>query len=185
MANHILGVQGSMWTHIAVTEMIDYQIYPRLVALAEVAWTPQQVRGGSDFDTRLSAHYWRLQLLDITYFDVDATGNKLGAWQGSDLAGDTPQQFEWDATPFLASPGKVEVQVRYDKDGNPTRLLSVALLEDGKEISPASFGAPPRKSIDVEVAWLALDQRKASAHYTVRVTLQGQIKVAGRAVCGS
>ena len=43
VANHILGVQGSMWTHIAVNEKaIDYQMYPRLVALAEVAWSPQQ-----------------------------------------------------------------------------------------------------------------------------------------------
>ena len=50
MARHILGVQASMWTHIAVTERaIDYQIYPRLLALAEVAWTPQRQRDWNDF----------------------------------------------------------------------------------------------------------------------------------------
>ena len=174
MARHILGVQACMWTHIAVTDTaIDYQIYPRLLALAEVAWTPQRLRDWSDFETRLSAHYGRLQRLDITYFDVNATGSKLGAWEASDLASGAPQKFEWDATPFLPSSGKVEVQVRYDKVESPTYLRSIALLEDGKEISHAFFPAPLGKSNDVAVAWLALDQRQASARYAVRVTFQG------------
>ena len=61
MAKQILGVQGSMWTHIAVTEKaIDYQMYPRLVALSEVAWSPQQSREWSDFNARLARHLRRL-----------------------------------------------------------------------------------------------------------------------------
>jgi len=71
MARHILGVEACMWTHIAVTDAaIDRQIYPRMLALAELAWTPQQLRNWNNFNTRLSAHYGRLQRLGVAYFDV-------------------------------------------------------------------------------------------------------------------
>ena len=77
LAQHILGVQASMWTHIAVTEeAIDYQLFPRLLALAEVGWTPQPLRYWSDFNSRVGAHYARLQSLNIKYFDATAQGEK-------------------------------------------------------------------------------------------------------------
>ena len=106
LAQHILGVQASMWTHIAVTEeAIDYQIYPRLLALAEVAWTPQRLREWSDFSSRATAHFPRLQSLGIKYCDASEPGKKLGAWQASDLTGETPRQFTWEATPFASKFG--------------------------------------------------------------------------------
>src|SRR5208283_1772086 len=102
LAQHILGLQASMWTHIAVTEKaIDYQIFPRLLALAEVAWTPQPLRYWSDFSSRAITHFSRLRSLDIEYCDVAAPGKKLGAWQAADLAGAIPRQFTWEGTPVL------------------------------------------------------------------------------------
>jgi hypothetical protein len=174
MAQHILGVQASMWTHIAVTEAaIDYQIYPRLLALAEVAWTPQSIRNWSDFESRLSKHERRLLALDIRYCDAAATGRKLGAWQSAELAGETPRQFEWEATPALPRAGEVEVQVRRDDGEKRTYVRSVELLEDGMEISQAAFPGPLDKYNDVNIGWLAVGKRKTGARYTVRVTLQG------------
>ena len=174
LAQHILGVQASMWTHIAITdEAIDYQVYPRLLALAEAAWTPQALRDWSDFNSRVSTHYLRLQSFDVKYCDVEAPGKKLGAWQASDLAGETPRQFTWEATPFLPSSGEVQVQVRRDNGSKLTYVRSVELLEDGKEISHVAFPGPLNKSNDVNVGWLPVGQRQAGARYTVRVTLQG------------
>lgn len=174
LAQHILGVQASMWTHIAVTEeAIDYQLYPRLLALAEVAWTPQRIRDWSDFSSRANRHYSRLEPLDIKYCDVAAPGKKLGAWQASDLAGETPHQFTWEATPFLPSSGKVQVQVRRDDGEKLTYVRSVELLEDGKVISQVALPAPLNNFNDVNVGWLSVGQRQAGARYTVRITLQG------------
>jgi hexosaminidase len=173
MAEHVLGVQASMWTHIAATEkQIDYQMYPRLLALAEVAWTPQPFRDWSDFDARLARQLRCFQLLDIKYFDPAAVGKKIGAWQASDLAGETPRVFEWDATPLLTSASEVEVQVRRDDGQKPVYVRSVALLADGKEISREVFPGPLDKYNDVVIGWLALGTRKAGARYTVRATLQ-------------
>jgi hexosaminidase len=65
-AGHVLGAQGSMWTHYARTEdAIDRQIYPRLVALAEVVWTPQELRVWSDFRQRLQVHCAHLTRMGV------------------------------------------------------------------------------------------------------------------------
>jgi hexosaminidase len=173
MAEHVLGVQASMWTHIAVTEKaIDYQMYPRLLALAEVAWTPQPSREWSDFDARLAPQLRRLELLDIRYFDPAAVGKKIGAWQASDLAGGTPRVFEWDVTPLLTSASEVEVQVRRDDGQMPVYVRSVTLWSDGKEISRQTFPGALTKNNNVLIGWLAPGTAKAGARYTVRVTLQ-------------
>jgi hexosaminidase len=174
LAQHILGVQASMWTHIAVTEeAIDYQLYPRLLALAEVAWTPQPLRDWSDFSSRAETHYSRLQSLNIPYCDVAAPGKKVGAWLASDLAGETPRQFTWEATSFLPSFGEVQVQVRRDDGEKRTYVRSLELLENGQEISQVAFPGPLNKSNGVNIGWLQVGQRQAGARYTVRVTLQG------------
>jgi hexosaminidase len=173
-AKQILGVQGNMWTHIAVTEQaIDYQMYPRLVGLAEVAWSPQQTREWSDFNARLDRHLRHFQLLGIHYFNKAAVGKKIGAWQASDLSGDATRLFEWDVTPFLNKASECEVQVRRDDGQKPVYVRSVALLEEGKEISREVFPGPLDKNNDVAIGWLELGKRKPAARYSLRVTLQG------------
>jgi hexosaminidase len=174
MAKHILGVESCMWTHIAVTDKaIDYQIYPRLLALAEVGWSPQQNREWPDFDARLTHQFPRLQSLGVTYHDPQAVGTKTGAWQESDLTGETPRVFDWDATSLPGNTSEVEVQVRWESGQHPVYVPSVALLEDGKQISQFLFPAPLNKRNDVEIGWLALGTRRPGSRYTLQVTVQG------------
>jgi len=153
-----------MWTHIAVTEKaIDYQMYPRLAALAEVAWSPQQIRDWSDFNARLDRHFRRFQLLGIHYFNEGSVGKKIGAWQASDLSGNAPRLFEWDATPLLNRAGEYEVQVRREEGQKPVYVRSVALVEDDKEISREAFPGPLTEGNDVAIGWLELGKRKPAA----------------------
>ena len=42
-------------------------VFPRLVALAEVAWTPREQRNFADFSARLATHVVRLGILDVNY----------------------------------------------------------------------------------------------------------------------
>jgi hypothetical protein len=81
--------------------------------------------------------------------------------------------FEWDATPILNRAGEYEVQVRREEGQKPVYVRSVALLEDGKEISREVFPGPLTEGNDVAIGWLELGKRKPAARYTVRVTLQG------------
>lgn len=57
LKNHILGIQASFWSHIDRTESkMDYQIYPRLLALAERAWSSSNDTIYENFESRLEYH---------------------------------------------------------------------------------------------------------------------------------
>ncbi|MBU0616882.1 MAG: family 20 glycosylhydrolase, partial [Planctomycetes bacterium] len=67
-AKHVLGLEGNMWTEHAPQARVDWQVFPRLCALAEVGWSPKGKRDWKDFQKRLKAHYPRLDALGVTYF---------------------------------------------------------------------------------------------------------------------
>ena len=52
-AELILGVQGNVWTeHRPTPEHYEYMIYPRILALAEIGWSPSEVKKWDNFHTR-------------------------------------------------------------------------------------------------------------------------------------
>lgn len=65
---HYLGIQGNFWSHIYRTEArIDYQLFPRVLALAERAWSDETVNDYDNFAIRKSSHTFWLNLFDIKY----------------------------------------------------------------------------------------------------------------------
>lgn len=65
---YILGVQGNVWTEfIRTTDQVEYMAFPRMCALAEVAWATKEKQGLPDFLNRLDAHFGRLDELSINY----------------------------------------------------------------------------------------------------------------------
>ena len=65
---HILGIQANMWTeYITTPAKAEYMLFPRLLAAAEIAWTPAADRQYDDFLTRLGAQYARLDAKNINY----------------------------------------------------------------------------------------------------------------------
>jgi beta-glucosidase len=64
--HRILGVQGQLWTeYMPGPRQVEYMAFPRLSALAEVAWTPSARRHLEDFRARLATHVDRLRALDV------------------------------------------------------------------------------------------------------------------------
>ncbi|GAI85810.1 unnamed protein product, partial [marine sediment metagenome] len=65
-AKHILGAQGNVWTeYIKTPEYIEYMVYPRACALAEVVWTPKEKKDFDDFSNRMEKHFKRLDALNV------------------------------------------------------------------------------------------------------------------------
>lgn len=65
----ILGVEAPLWGEtIDTMEDIEYLLFPRLVSLAEVAWTDQSARNWEDFRKRLGAHGQQLDALGVRYY---------------------------------------------------------------------------------------------------------------------
>ncbi len=67
-AKHILGAQAQVWTeYMEGPKNVEYMAYPRMCALAEALWTPVARKDFSDFMTRLTTHFQRLDALDVNY----------------------------------------------------------------------------------------------------------------------
>jgi len=66
--SHILGTQGCLWTeYVASLKYAEYMMFPRLTALAEVAWSPPGTRNYTDFMRRLQVHGQPFDLMGVNY----------------------------------------------------------------------------------------------------------------------
>lgn len=66
---HIIGVEAPIWTeHMDTHRKVEYMLYPRLMALAEIAWTPLHRKDAGDFfESRLPRHLAMLDRTEILY----------------------------------------------------------------------------------------------------------------------
>ncbi|MFE2044881.1 beta-N-acetylhexosaminidase [Streptomyces sp. NPDC059477] len=97
-ARHVLGTQANVWSEVMENSArVDYQVFPRLAAFAEVAWSALPAPAERDFagfERRMTAHYGRLDALGVAY--RPPTGPK--PWQmrpgvlGRPIDGEPPQR---------------------------------------------------------------------------------------------
>ncbi|WP_445524308.1 beta-N-acetylhexosaminidase [Streptomyces cyslabdanicus] len=70
-ARRVLGTQANVWTEVMEDQArVDYQVFPRLAAFAEVAWSALPAPAERDFEgfeRRMTAHYGRLDALGVRY----------------------------------------------------------------------------------------------------------------------
>ena len=67
-ANLIKGVQTNLWSeYMYNTDLLEYRAYPRVLALAEIGWTPLARKDYKDFERRLDNALVRLDELNINY----------------------------------------------------------------------------------------------------------------------
>lgn len=70
-AKHFLGVQANTWTeYIPTPEHLEYMMFPRALAVAEIGWTPQEKRDWQDFKPRVNAHIPVLQRMGLNPFPL-------------------------------------------------------------------------------------------------------------------
>jgi hexosaminidase len=70
-AGRILGAQLNAWTeHMRLPERFEHQAFPRVAALAEVAWSPAAARDWASFQSRLGVQFARYRKLGIHYADT-------------------------------------------------------------------------------------------------------------------
>lgn len=77
-AKHILGAQGNMWTeYMKYPSKVEYMLFPRMIALSEVLWSPKEKRNWKDFEKRLPVIFERLDKEKVNnskaYYDLKAT----------------------------------------------------------------------------------------------------------------
>ncbi len=133
-AKHILGVQANMWGEYVTTEAhADHMLYPRVLALAEVAWTEGKNKSWADFKRRANQKIPFLQSKGIRTFTLS-----------DEVAFAHHVDIEQKAIRVELSTEKYSVDIRYTTDGSvPTTqsaLYSEAILvKDSAEISAQLF----------------------------------------------
>ena len=74
----IRGIQACLWTEKTVTqERRDFMTFPRLLALAEAAWTPKQRKEYVGFEKRLKPHLPRLEARGFAIYDPFANSAEI------------------------------------------------------------------------------------------------------------
>lgn len=67
-AQYIWGAQGCLWSeYITNFAKVQYLLFPRLDALSEVLWSPEENKNYGDFLKRLKTQFKRYDLIGITY----------------------------------------------------------------------------------------------------------------------
>jgi hexosaminidase len=65
---HIIGAQANVWTeYMPSFNHVQYMVFPRLCALAEVLWSRREARDWNSFSHRLDSHYKLLAESGINY----------------------------------------------------------------------------------------------------------------------
>ncbi|MUP45097.1 beta-N-acetylhexosaminidase [Gramella sp. BOM4] len=67
--DRVIGIEAPVWSELVISDdRADDRLWPRSIAVAEVAWTSTEKRQFQDFTERLAEHGLRLDELEIKYF---------------------------------------------------------------------------------------------------------------------
>ena len=68
-AKYVMGAQGNVWTeYMANPAKVEYMIFPRLSALSEVLWSPNDKKDWSQFQTKIETMKKRYTMWGANYF---------------------------------------------------------------------------------------------------------------------
>lgn len=160
-ARHVLGAQGALWSeYIPSRRHVDHALFPRLAAVAEVAWSPMAARSWDGFLARLPAQLQRYRALGIDYSD--------GAF-AADIEIDGGR-----STVLNGGPAKIALgnqtgvgQIRYTIDGSePT-------LESSRYSAPFAVTLP----VTVKAAVLTEDGQPLAATRSRRFDRQALLSI--------
>jgi hexosaminidase len=170
--SRILGGQGNLWTeYIPSLAHVEYMIFPRLCALAEVDWSPKTARNFDDFNQRLQTHEQRLEALGVNYRRELAV--KIGDWTPAQLSTNAAgTNLEWDVTAQIKTPGQYRVTFLYGR-GPGLVITSVALLENGKEVATDVHNGFAARNPTKSAYVFDVTAKNANAKYTLRASVLG------------
>lgn len=124
-AKHILGAQANLWTeYIAWPSKVEYMIFPRMMALSEVLWSPKEKRDWNDFERRLPVLFESLNKQGINfskaYYDLLQSVQSSGAADG----------IEWQVSSKRANENiKISyagpLKIALEKSGNGQAVMPI------------------------------------------------------------
>jgi hexosaminidase len=120
----VLGAQGNVWTeYLKTPDKVEYMVFPRMLALSEVVWSPLAAKNYADFTRRLQYHFQKLDKQNVNYRIPAPLGLQ------NTLLGDA-EKATIDLKPAITG-GKIY----YTTDGGEPSELNAKLYEKPFELS--------------------------------------------------
>ncbi len=171
--NYILGAHGTSWSeYIPSLLNMEFKMYPRLSAIAEVDWTAASLKNWTSFTNRLATHKLRLTCMGVNY-NPSATPPQLGFWTPAQTPA-TYATLSWDITASVTNAGELDVSFCWKSGANGHDIAWAALLENGLEIDRDTHvgftGVTPVKPAYI----LRLPARRLGATYSLAASVQGR-----------
>jgi hexosaminidase len=169
---HILGAQCNLWTeYIPSIQHVEYMMFPRLTAMAEVDWSPKETRDFNDFNRRLQVQEQRFDALGVIYRKEVSV--KIGEWTPAQLSTNAAgTNLEWDVTGKIKFPG--QNRIVFQHTGGPgLAITALSLLHGNDEVAKDVHNGFAARNPTKAVYVLNVGQTMPDAHYTLRASVVG------------
>ncbi|MDO4163851.1 MAG: family 20 glycosylhydrolase [Bacteroides sp.] len=182
--HHIIGVQANIWSEYLYTNDIrEYHMYPRSLALAEIAWTNLDRKDYEDFERRINNAYVRLDGHGINYHiplpeQPGGSCNVVAFTDSVQLTFTTSRPetmvYTTDGTEPTAKSAVYQAPIPFSEDGvlkiatllPSGKLSKVRTIEVNKQTpAPAKEVAKKAQGLNMEVTYgmyLDVEQLKAA-----------------------
>ncbi len=171
-AKRILGTQGQLWAeYIPNPQHLEYMAFPRVTALAEVAWSAREAKNYESFLKRLRTHLERLSLLGVNYRKLDAEPEIVGRWQ----SGETSETFavkKWDLTKLVNKAGKYAVEFQYTGGAHRLDIEWAEILEDDQSLGQDKHLGITGGRTEQNVYYLRIPEVQEGKTYTLQASVR-------------
>ncbi|MES2995647.1 MAG: beta-N-acetylhexosaminidase [Verrucomicrobiota bacterium] len=157
-AKHIIGVQGQSWTEYMKTyDKVEYQVFPRIAALSEIAWSPKEGKNYADFVKRMENIMSFYDAAGVNHGPIYAEP-KREAKDGATVS--TTVGFYQKNWPELAFDGKADTQFWSDRGLNENDAVAVTLkspLENAASVKVATGKKNGSDKLEIGVLEVSAD----------------------------
>lgn len=166
-SKYVLGAQANVWTeYITTREKLEYMVLPRMLALAEVVWTPKENKNWLDFNKRLPYHFKGFEQKGYHYSPGNYTVNIKPQSKNGKLSVSLSTEMVNGEIYYTLDGTDPDLQSR--KYSSPVAIDSSALLKAVTVVNGQVMGAKPaeqryvlHKAIEKNVSYL----NSASSYY--------------------
>ena len=142
---HILGAQANLWTeYLKTPDAVEYMVWPRALALAELTWSSPEARDWESFVARLPVALRALDRLGVAYHIAHVEGldgDRLTLSNNVEirlttLTPDVEIRYTTDGTDPTRSSLRYERPFRVAVTSGGTRVTARAFLPNGRASAP-------------------------------------------------
>ncbi len=169
LKKRVLGAQGQLWSEYMPTpEVMEYQAFSRVTALAEATWSPLETKNYGDFLKRLAYQGDRMTYQGINFRFLDPLAfHNWTADQSSD------NKMIVDANAAVTEAGDYIFEFKNTK-GKAMNVVSVELFDGNKALdADKHLGIISKANPFNDRYSLTLKKYDTDANYSLKVILEG------------